>query len=253
MEELPLYVPEGHDGLWFLSNDEDEVTVGEIAFTKYVPGARWLYWKYRDEYLKIFRISYFLLWFGEIFCVAYKLSQEVFEFFYLSSLLAGSLSYFIFSDLIVCQKFVVDTLSEKVHILSLGIIIAIFIRIEVISNLVLVFCSSSFFLNDSELIVGYFPASFFYHLFMLRVSIVFDFSLFGVLGFLVEYFQLRREVILVVIELIILGTQSVHISFSHLSFLSYIYFRISDDFIEKSLIVTLSTTIVLIFFKYTAK
>ena len=60
MEEMPLFINKDEDHLGFLSETDENIEINEISNTKYIPGARWLYSKYRSDYLKIFNLLRFI-------------------------------------------------------------------------------------------------------------------------------------------------------------------------------------------------
>ena len=250
MEEMPLFINKDEDHLGFLSETDENIEINEISNTKYIPGARWLYSKYRSDYLKIFKLSYMSIYLLELFLCFINISKSGFNPLHISCPLGLSIIYFSYSKSLASQNFLLNRIGIKAHILSIGMILYMilnenFITLGLLLSLSSALCIWNFILESDN-----FAFRLFFNLLCLRISIIFDYCLFKLLDFCVIKIWISREIMIGIIQLAIITSQNVHIAVSFCGLNIYVYINnINDVMVEKSLIITVIISFIVLLFK----
>lgn len=250
MEEMPLFINRDEDNLGFLSETDENTEINEISNTKYIPGARWLYSKYRSDYVKIFTLSYFSIYLLELILCFLNILKSNFNLLYISCPLGISIIYFTSSKSLASQNFLVDRIGIKAHILSIGMVLFMLLNENFITLGLLLSLSSTFCIWNFILLSDEFTFRLFYNLISLRISIIFDYCLYKLLDLCVFKLWISREIMIGTIQLAIITSQNVHIAASFCALYIYVYINnINDEMNEKSLIITVIITFIVFFFK----
>lgn len=251
-EDLPLFINQHDDHAVFVNNELEDHQVEQISFTKFVPGARWMYSKYRTEYFRTLSFTFVICYSLEVFSAVWNLSYEKNHLLIFSSL--AGLNYFclIFGNSVLCEELLLNRLGFKTHLLALANAGAYWS------------CSKVFFLGPLAAFTAMLPVcfdktrkpSFFVYMngvfACLRFSLAAVFAVFGIIDLIYCLEDKEKQVLKVVIAQISLFVlQDFHLGATYL-----LYFFNQDRFLvnqgqnsDASIFLTLITNLLVYLFQ----